>query len=76
MVIKIWSDNETVVYASHELQKYLNAMDYKVCTDIISDVKIEKEITEGEIKLGLLEDFGLNCDQSKKWFGLYCRQQL
>ncbi len=62
MVIKIWSDNETVVYASHELQKYLNAMDYKVCTDIISDVKIEKEITEGEIKLGLLEDFGLNCD--------------
>lgn len=62
MIIKIWSCNETVVYASGELQKYLNTMDYKVCTDIISSEKTEKCFEDGVIKLGLLEDFSLNCD--------------
>lgn len=62
MVIRIWSDNQTVVYAAHELQKYLNTMDYKVCTDIITSHSPEKTMSECEIKLGLLEELGLKYD--------------
>ena len=60
MIIKTWHKEETALYAAEELKKYLDIMDTGFCTDIVITDNIEKNITNGEIKLGLLKDFNLD----------------
>ena len=60
MIIKTWYKEETALYAADELKKYLDIMDTGFCTDIVITDNIESDITDGEIKLGLLKDFNLD----------------
>lgn len=60
MIIKTWYKDETALYAAEELKKYLDIMDSGFCTDIVISDNVESEVTEGEIKLGLLNDFDLD----------------
>ena len=52
MKIQILRDTETVRYAAEELQKYLSMVDESVKADIVTD--------SGDIRLGILDDFGLD----------------
>ena len=60
MNIKTWYKDETAIYAAEELKKYLDIMHPGFCSDIIVVENAEAEATSGEIKLGLLDDFGLD----------------
>ena len=60
MIIKTWLNDETAIYAAEELQKYLNIMHSGLCEDIVLTQSPEHFKTDGEIKLGLLSDFGLD----------------
>ncbi len=60
MIIKTWYKDETALYAAEELKKYLDIMDTEFCSDIVISDNIENDITDGEIKLGLLQDFNLD----------------
>lgn len=62
MIIKTWHKDETALYAAEELKKYLDMMHPGFCTGIVSVDSIESDKTDGEIKLGLLDDFKLNSD--------------
>ena len=63
MVIKTWYKDETAVYAAEELKKYLDMMHPGFCEDIVFTDTCTKEKTLGEIKLGLLADFGLDTSE-------------
>lgn len=65
MIIKTWNKNETTLYAAEELKKYLDMMDPGFCEDIILTDTVEPKKVNGEIKLGLLCDFGLDSSDVK-----------
>ena len=60
MIIKTWNQNETTLYAAEELKKYLDMMDLGFCEDIVITKDVQPNKTDGEIKLGLLSDFGFD----------------
>ena len=60
MIIKTWHKDETALYAADELKKYLDKIDKDLCEDIVLTQVSESFKTDGEIKLGLLADFGLD----------------
>ncbi len=60
MIIKTWHNDETALYAADELKKYLDKIDKDFCEDIVLTQVSESFKTDGEIKLGLLADFGLD----------------
>ena len=65
MIIKTWNKNETTLYAAEELKKYLDMMDEDFCEDIILTDTVEPQKINGELKLGLLCDFGLDSSDVK-----------
>lgn len=60
MIIKTWYKDETALYAADELKKYLDKMDSGFCEDIVLAESPQSGKTDGEIKLGLLSDFGFD----------------
>lgn len=60
MIIKTWHKDETALYAAEELKKYLDIMHSGFCEDNVLTESVETGKTCGEIKLGLLSDFGLD----------------
>lgn len=54
MKIQILKNNETINYAASELAKYLERMD--------PTIKCEITVSEGDIKLGMLSQLALACD--------------
>jgi len=62
MLIKTWYKDETVIYATEELKKYLDIMHPGFCSNILIVESTESYKSDGEIKLGLLSDFNLSSD--------------
>lgn len=60
MIIKTTHREETAIYAAEELKKYLDMMHPDFCENIVYSDSITSDKTCGEIKLGLMSEFGLD----------------